>query len=101
MNTSNLWGDAAFRRISLVLTVDSFCSWMLVAALPLVVATRFGAGAELVGSLALRLLPSLLLAPIVASLLRRSGPRLPVLCCLSVTAIAIPDSDWELLLVLE
>lgn len=90
MDNSNLWGDAAFRRISLVLTVDSFCSWMLVAALPLVVATRFGAGVELVGSLALRLVPSLLLAPIVASLLRRSGPRLPVLCCLSVTAIAIP-----------
>lgn len=90
MDNSNLWGDAAFRRISLVLTVDSFCSWMLVAALPLVVASRFGAGAELVGSLALRLLPSLLLAPIVASFLRRSGPQLPVLCCLSVTAIAIP-----------
>lgn len=94
MNTSNLWGDAAFRRISLVLTVDSFCSWMLVAALPLVVATRFGAGAELVGSLALRLLPSLLLAPIVAALLRRSGPRLPVLCSLLLTAVAIPGLSF-------
>ncbi|MBK5568445.1 MFS transporter [Ensifer sp. SSB1] len=90
MDHSKLWGDAAFRRISLVLAVDSVCSWMLVAALPLVVATRFGAGAELVGGLALRLLPSLLLAPIVASLLRRSGPRLPVLCSLFVTAVATP-----------
>ncbi|MBZ7923433.1 MFS transporter [Ensifer adhaerens] len=91
MNSFNLWGNAAFRRISLVLTVDSFCSWMLVAALPLIVAARFGAGVELVGSLALRLLPSLLLAPIVASLLRRSGPRLPVLCSLFVTAVATPS----------
>ncbi|WP_104665617.1 MFS transporter [Ensifer adhaerens] len=90
MKSSNLWGHAAFRRISLALAVDSFCSWMLVAALPLVVASRFGAGAELVGSLALRLLPSLLLAPFVATLLRRSGPRLPVLCALSATAVAIP-----------
>ncbi|WP_077967881.1 MFS transporter [Ensifer adhaerens] len=90
MKNSHLWGHAAFRRISLVLAVDSFCSWMLVAALPLAVATRFGAGAELVGSLALRLLPSLLLAPFVAALLRRSGPRLPVLCALLATAVAIP-----------
>ncbi|HEV7307727.1 MFS transporter [Ensifer sp.] len=90
MTVSSLWGCATFRRVSLVLAVDSFSSWMLVAAIPLVVATRFGAGAELVGSLALRLLPGILLAPFVASLLQRVGPRLPILCAFSATALAIP-----------
>ncbi|HEV7317833.1 MAG TPA: MFS transporter [Ensifer sp.] len=90
MTNSNLWGDATFRRVSLVLAVDSFCSWMLVAALPLAVATRFGAGAELIGSLVLRLLPSILLAPFAAALLRRVGSRRPLLCALAITAVAIP-----------
>ncbi|WDZ76197.1 MFS transporter [Ensifer adhaerens] len=90
MTTPNLWGAAAFRRISLVLVVHSFGSWMLVAALPLIVAARFGAGAELVGSLALRLLPRILFAPLAAALLRRTGPHIPVRCAIAGIAVAIP-----------
>lgn len=90
MTNSNLWGSAVFRRISLVLIVHSFCSWTLVAALPLVVAARFGAGTELIGSLALRLLPRILFAPIAATLLRRIGPHLPALVALTGIAAAIP-----------
>lgn len=90
MTTSNLWGSAAFRRISLVLVVHSFGSWMLVAALPLIVAARFGAGAELIGSLVLRLLPRLLFAPLATALIRSTGPRIPVLCAIAGIAAAIP-----------
>lgn len=90
MTTSNLWGCAAFRRISLVLVVHSFCSWMLVAALPLIVAARFGAGTALVGSLALRLLPRILFAPLAAALIRRTGPRIPVFGAILGVAAAIP-----------
>lgn len=43
----------------------------LVAALPLLVTERFGIGAELVGSLALRLAPRILFAPVAANLIRR------------------------------
>ncbi|WP_139108274.1 MULTISPECIES: MFS transporter [unclassified Ensifer] len=83
-------GCAAFRRICLVLAIQSFCSWMLVAALPIIVAARFGAGAELIGSLALRLLPRILFAPLAAALIRKAGPRVPVLCAIAGVATAIP-----------
>lgn len=62
---------------------------MLVAALPLLVAQRFGTGAELVGSLALRLAPRILFAPVAAGLIRRFGPRLPVCAGLIVTALCL------------
>ncbi|MBD9509163.1 MFS transporter [Ensifer sp. ENS10] len=90
MTTSNLWGCAAFRRISFVLVVHSFCSWMFVAALPLIVAARFGTGAELVGSLAFGLLPRIVFAPLATALLRRTGPRIPVFCAILGVATAIP-----------
>ncbi|MGF6173113.1 MFS transporter [Ensifer sp. 4252] len=83
------WKSTAFRRVGFALAFYSFCSWMLVAALPLLVAHRFGTGAELVGSLALRLAPRILFAPIAASLIRRTGPRLPVCAGLIVTALCV------------
>lgn len=62
---------------------------MLVAALPLLVAQRFGTGAELVGSLALRLAPRILFAPVAAALIRRAGPRTPVCAGLIITALCL------------
>lgn len=62
---------------------------MLVAALPLLVAQRFGTGAELVGSLALRLAPRILFAPVAAALIRRADPRTPVCVGLVVTAFCL------------
>ncbi len=62
---------------------------MLVAALPLLVAQRFGAGADLVGSLALRLAPRILFAPVAAELIRRAGPRLAVCAGLVVTSLCL------------
>lgn len=62
---------------------------MLVAALPLLVAQRFGTGAELVGSLALRLASRILFAPVAAAVIRRAGPRTPVFAGLVVTAFCL------------
>jgi hypothetical protein len=78
MTSPSPWKSADFRRVGFALAFYSFCSWMLVAALPLLVAQRFGTGTDLVGSLALRLAPRILFAPAAASLIRRAGSRLPV-----------------------
>ncbi|OCP38216.1 MFS transporter [Ensifer sp. LC163] len=89
MKSPSLWKSAVFRRVGFALTFYSFCSWMLVAALPLLVAQRFGAGTELVDSLALRLAPRILFAPVAAGLIRRFGPRFPVCAGLIVTALCL------------
>ncbi len=89
MTSPSLWKSAAFRRVGFALTLYSFCSWMLVAALPLLVAQRFGTGAELVGSLALRLAPRILFAPVAAALIRSAGPLAPVCAGLVVTALCL------------
>lgn len=89
MKSPSLWKSAAFRRVGFALIFYSFCSWMLVAALPLLVTQRFGTGAELVGSLALRLAPRILFAPVAAGLIRRFGPRLPVCTGLIVTVLCL------------
>lgn len=89
MNSPSLWKSGAFRRVGFALAFYSFCSWMLVAALPLLVAQRFGTGAELVGSLALRLAPRILFAPVAAGLIRRAGPHTAVSTGLIVTALCL------------
>ncbi|WP_457587088.1 MFS transporter [Ensifer canadensis] len=89
MKSPSLWKSAAFRRVGFALAFYSFCSWMLVAALPLLVAQRFGTGAELVGSLALRLAPRILFAPLAAGLIRRAGPRTAVCAGLAATALCL------------
>ncbi|KQU77263.1 MFS transporter [Ensifer sp. Root31] len=89
MTSPSPWKSADFRRVGFALAFYSFCSWMLVAALPLLVAQRFGTGTGLVGSLALRLAPRILFAPAAASLIRRAGSRLPVGAGLIVTALCL------------
>jgi len=63
-----------FRALWLALVSNNLGSWSVIAALPILVAGRFGAGSELVLSLGLRLLPKILLAPVAGQLLRRFGP---------------------------
>ncbi len=62
-----------FRRFWLALLANNLGNWAVIAALPILVAQRFGAGEELVLSLGLRVLPKILLAPIAGDLLRRVG----------------------------
>lgn len=63
----------AFRRFWLALLANNLGNWCVIAALPILVASRFGAGEELVLSLGLRVLPKILLAPVAGDLLRRMG----------------------------
>lgn len=65
-----------FRGLWLALLCANLGSWSLLAALPILVAQRYGAGEELVVSLTWRILPKILLAPVAGVLLRRFGaPR--------------------------
>ena len=61
---------------------------MLVTAIPLLVAQRFGAGPELVGSMALRLLPQIVLSPLAATLIRKVGARNCAVAGGAITAVA-------------
>ncbi len=62
-----------FRALWLALVCNNLGSWCVMAALPIMVAERFGAGGELVLSLGLRILPKILLAPISGGFQRRYG----------------------------
>ncbi len=63
-----------FRGFWLALLCNNLGSWSVTAALPILVAYRFGAGGALVLSLGLRILPKIVLAPVCGVLLRRFGP---------------------------
>ena len=63
-----------FRRFWLALLTRNLGDWCAIASLPILVADRFGAGEELIVSLALRVLPKILLAPVAGDWLRRFGP---------------------------
>ncbi|MFL5287207.1 MAG: MFS transporter [Rhodopila sp.] len=69
-----LLAASRFRAFWLALLCDNLGSWCVIAAMPILVADRFGAGLVLVASLALRILPKLVLAPVAAGLIRRVGP---------------------------
>lgn len=62
-----------FRAFWLALLANNLGNWCVIATLPILVASRFGAGEELVLSLGLRVLPKIVLAPFAGDLLRRLG----------------------------
>lgn len=64
-----------FRALWLTLISNNLGSWCVIAALPILVADRYGVGNELVLSLGLRLLPKILLAPVSGGFLHRFGAR--------------------------
>jgi predicted MFS family arabinose efflux permease len=70
-----LLSTRGLRRFWLGLALDHLGSWAVIAALPILVAERFGIGTELVLSIALRLLPRIVLAPFTGVFLRRFGAR--------------------------
>ncbi len=73
-----------FRALWVALVCANLGSWSLLAALPILVAERFGAGGALVLSLGWRILPKIVLAPVSGVLLRRFGaPRVAGLALLS------------------
>ncbi len=62
-----------FRAFWLALVAQNLGSWCVIAALPILVADRFGIGVELVLSLGLRVLPKIVLAPLAGGLLGAFG----------------------------
>lgn len=82
-----------FRALWFALLCASLGGWSLIAALPILVAERYGAGGELVLSLSWRILPKIVLAPVSGVLLRRFGaPRVAFLALLAeaVLTAALP-----------
>jgi predicted MFS family arabinose efflux permease len=80
-----LLSTRGLRRFWLGLALDHLGTWATLAALPILVAERFGIGTELVASIGIRLLPRILLAPFAGALLRRRGAR-PV-AAVSIAAV--------------
>ena len=89
-----LLGAPRFRGLWLALVCNNLGSWCVMAALPILVAERFGAGAELVLSLGLRILPKILLAPISGGLLRRYGATRVASCALAAEGVLTVFLPW-------
>ena len=83
-----------FRALWIALLCNNLSSWCVMAALPILVAQKYGAGTELVLSLGLRILPKFLLAPISSGLLRRFGSVRIAWCALAADAIATACLPW-------
>jgi predicted MFS family arabinose efflux permease len=76
-----------FRALWFALLCANLGSWSVLAALPILVAERYGAGGALVLSLSWRILPKIVLAPVAGALLRRFGA--PRIACLALAAEAV------------
>ena len=76
-----------FRGLWIALLCANLGSWSVLAALPILVAERYGAGSALVLSLSWRILPKIVLAPVAGVLLRRFGA--PRVACLALGAEAV------------
>jgi MFS family permease len=83
-----------FRSLWLALVCNNLGSWCVMAALPILVAERFGAGSELVLSLGLRILPKILLAPISGGFLRRYGAIRVAGCALVAEGVLTAALPW-------
>ena len=83
-----------FRSLWLALVSNNFGSWCVMAALPILVAERFGAGSELVLSLGVRILPKILLAPIAGGFLRRYGAIRVAGCALVAEGVLTAALPW-------
>jgi predicted MFS family arabinose efflux permease len=76
-----------FRALWFALLCANLGGWSVMAALPILVAERYGAGGALVLSLSWRILPKIVLAPVSGALLRRLGA--PRVACLALLAEAM------------
>src|SRR5258708_39179514 len=82
-----------FRGLWFALLCANLGGWSVMAALPILVAERYGAGGALVLSLSWRILPKIVLAPVAGALLPRLGaPRVAYVALLAeaVLTAALP-----------
>lgn len=61
--------------------------WMSIAIVPILIAERFGPGSEIVIGLGVRLIPQILLAPIVGIVINRVTPSLCAGCAIMINAL--------------
>ncbi len=83
-----------FRALWIALLFASLGGWSVTAALPILVASRYGAGGALVLSLAWRILPKIVLAPVSGVFLRRFGAPRVVCSALLVEAVLTAALPW-------
>src|SRR5882762_10503649 len=84
----------SFRSLWLAILLANLGSWSVLAALPILVADRYGAGAALVVSLGWRILPKIALAPVSGALLRRVGAPLVTCVALAAGAVLTASLPW-------
>jgi hypothetical protein len=89
-----LLAEPRFRALWLALLCDNLGNWCVIAALPILVAERFGTGMVLVLSLGLRILPKLVLAPLAGLVLRRFGPNRTAGCAMLAMALLTALLPW-------
>jgi MFS family permease len=89
-----LLGAPRFRAYWMALLTENLGNWCVIAALPILVAERFGPGMEMVLSLALRVVPKLVLAPLAAGLMRRFGPARLASAAMLMTALLTALLPW-------
>jgi hypothetical protein len=83
-----------FRALWFALLCANLGSWSVLAALPILVAERYGAGGALVLSLSWRILPKIVLAPVAGGLLRRLGAPLVAGLALAAEAVLTGALPW-------
>ncbi|MGE0225692.1 MAG: MFS transporter [Acetobacteraceae bacterium] len=91
----SLLGARRFRAFWLALLANNLGSWCVIAALPILVADRYGVGAELVLSLGFRVLPKIVLAPVAGGLLRAFGPMRVSGCALAAMGVLTALVPWS------
>ena len=89
-NWKTLLAVPRFRALWFALLCANLGSWSVLAALPILVAERYGAGSALVLALSWRILPKIVLAPVAGALLRGFGA--PRIACLALAAEAVLTS---------
>ncbi len=95
-----LFADKRFRDFGLCLALYYLTVWVQLSSLPVLVALKFGAGTELIASLALRLIPRIIFAPVAGALIQRFGAKTTAsisIATVSAVSLLIPWLDSMLL----
>jgi predicted MFS family arabinose efflux permease len=93
-SSTSLLRAPGFRAYWLALLCNNLASWCVIAALPILIADRFGSGMALVVSLGLRVIPKVVLAPLAGALLNRYGPARVASLAMAAQAVLTACLPW-------
>jgi MFS family permease len=102
MSFSSLFSkETVFIRYFLAFIIWELASWALPVAVPLLVAEKYGVGAELAFSIGMQWLPSIFLGPFIGALINRTGPRkMTIYIMLSFSALLVwfpvAETLWQI-----